>query len=412
MKKASPPVLQATAHARAFACAGPSCPDTCCSGWTIDVDAATHRKYVAEPELADSFNIHESESEPDGVLYAMRCEGAKGLCVVNRDGWCGIQEQFGAEYLSDTCFFFPRAIRKLGGKHYMGLSLSCPESARLALFANAGTNRAGITSARALPHIYDYSLPALDDSAPYALHERIINALADDTLSPEQHMARLIRLTYAMSEADYDSWPALTGFYARSPAPPPANADACNELPALVHSLLQLAISHNTQYRPRFYETLRDMEKTLHLSLHWKEGTMQTSPDTAAACKEIWRHNIAAPYAQPLRQWLRIQAANSLYPFQLIGENLRERAVVFGLHFATVRLGLICATIRHGATLPESEVLRVAQSVARLFDHMVNINTFRERYPHQNWHNESVLCAMVGHVAEATPPNGVSLPAG
>jgi hypothetical protein len=403
----------ATRHASEFACAGPDCPDTCCRGWLIEVDKPTRKKYLSKPDLQDAF-----DDLPDGSS-AMRCDQTSGLCLHNREGWCGIQEKYGEDFLSDTCHFYPRTYRQIGRQRYMGVSFSCPEAAYAALYGNAALERSPSPENRPVGILINRQLPGLPTETIYQLHLDVLHSLtANGAQTVEAQMAALLRLGYAIDETDSKDWANLFPFYV-STSPPAAPAAPMDEyLPDLLHGLFCLAVSDRTQYRPRLYETFRDMEKAMQLRMHWTESTMEHTPHTPAACHAIsveWQSRYAAHYAPVMRKWLQVQVANNLYPFAGLGETRSEQARFLALHFAVMRLGLICATHRAGNVLEPFEVIRVMQPIARLFDHITDADVLRRYFPHSHLRNETGMRTVIGHAAPqdpaSSPANSHSSPA-
>jgi lysine-N-methylase len=124
-----------------FKCIGPDCEDTCCVGWSVDIDQATYEKYKALPAsplrvLIDTA-IQRVPAPADGsaprtfaqvhMASGMRCP------LHNADQLCQIQVELGPSYLSQTCLHFPRSQSTIDGFKDQSLTLSCPEAARLVL---------------------------------------------------------------------------------------------------------------------------------------------------------------------------------------------------------------------------------------------------------------------------------------
>lgn len=123
-----------------FACTGGDCPDTCCSGWRIDLDRATLIQYETsdDPELGPLFERHVARTpEATGAQtcgFIRKLEGPGHYCpFLGATGLCRIQERHGADWLSDTCFDYPRCAVQVQDHVQLALQLSCPEAARLAL---------------------------------------------------------------------------------------------------------------------------------------------------------------------------------------------------------------------------------------------------------------------------------------
>jgi lysine-N-methylase len=121
-----------------FRCVGPSCPDSCCSGWTVAVDRKTHQAYLKSKDsyLTDRFSskLQRTRSIQSEHQYSkIEMDQTTGACPFLEEHLCGIQKRLGEDKLSNTCFSYPRQTRSIGGVRQQSLSLSCPEAARLAL---------------------------------------------------------------------------------------------------------------------------------------------------------------------------------------------------------------------------------------------------------------------------------------
>lgn len=112
-----------------FVCIADKCPDTCCAGWQIVVDPLSAAKYRgAEGRIGDKLrNAMAVDSEGDTVFVSQnrRCP------FLQSDNLCEIYIELGKENLCRTCAIFPRFVTELGGRKETGLSLSCPEAAKL-----------------------------------------------------------------------------------------------------------------------------------------------------------------------------------------------------------------------------------------------------------------------------------------
>lgn len=125
-------------YMRKFQCIGPSCEDSCCVGWRVNIDDATYRKYqeVDHPDLTPALNKHvtRNRSNPSPGNYAKIKMSAGGACpFLDGDKLCGIQKNLGESYLSHTCSQYPRANNTTNGQMERSATVSCPEIARLAL---------------------------------------------------------------------------------------------------------------------------------------------------------------------------------------------------------------------------------------------------------------------------------------
>ncbi len=136
-------VLRRPAYAERFRCIGPVCEDSCCAGWTVAFDEAACRKYEAVPagalRLLLDANVERQPAKADGsapkMFAKVRLDADHTCPFLTREKLCRIQAEYGESYLSVTCATYPRIKHRIDGLDEAGLSLSCPEAARLVLGA-------------------------------------------------------------------------------------------------------------------------------------------------------------------------------------------------------------------------------------------------------------------------------------
>ncbi len=123
-----------------FSCLGSTCPDTCCGGWNIHVDEATHERWQtirlhqdAPPLAASTQPVLADEHHGDGARALVK-KTSDGHCVLlTDDKLCPVHTKLGDEALPLVCHTFPRGLVKMGEQTSMVLTLSCPQAARLVL---------------------------------------------------------------------------------------------------------------------------------------------------------------------------------------------------------------------------------------------------------------------------------------
>lgn len=123
-----------------FSCIGPSCEDSCCTGWRVTIDKKTYNAYrqTGNAELRPLFAEHvkRQRSQSSDVNYArIELNAESKDCPLMAERLCRVHSKLNESYLSDTCFSYPRYSRNFGGQHEQALTLSCPEAARQALLA-------------------------------------------------------------------------------------------------------------------------------------------------------------------------------------------------------------------------------------------------------------------------------------
>ncbi len=112
-----------------FTCIADKCSDTCCAGWEIVVDGESLDKYNNMKSLYGSKIRNLITVDCDGDSVFKSCNGRCPFLLEN--GLCEMHKEIGHENLCRTCRNFPRFVNSFGARIETGISISCPEAARL-----------------------------------------------------------------------------------------------------------------------------------------------------------------------------------------------------------------------------------------------------------------------------------------
>lgn len=113
---------------RDFTCLAGDCPDTCCSGWQVDLDRETTTKYRSLPgPLGEEIR---ERLIPNEAGASFRMAGSR-CPFLNEDNLCRLILSYGDGILSTTCREHPRFWEEYRDIRETALSISCPEAARL-----------------------------------------------------------------------------------------------------------------------------------------------------------------------------------------------------------------------------------------------------------------------------------------
>lgn len=122
-------------YAKQFECLGSSCPDTCCQGWSVNMDRITYERLqqLLPPEQLTAHLRKGSNANAGG--YATIVMNTDGYCPFfdPADHLCTLHKQHGAACLSQICRQYPRQLSMIGDTLEQGLNISCPEAARRCL---------------------------------------------------------------------------------------------------------------------------------------------------------------------------------------------------------------------------------------------------------------------------------------
>lgn len=130
-------------YMQSFKCIASACPDSCCIGWRVPLDEQTFKRYKeskASP-LKGEFEkyIKKNRSNQTSQNFGKIVMQKDGRCpFLDEQNLCRIQKLHGEEYLSNTCYFYPRTINLVNGVFEMSATLSCPVVAKSVLLEQGG----------------------------------------------------------------------------------------------------------------------------------------------------------------------------------------------------------------------------------------------------------------------------------
>ena len=113
-----------------FHCIGGGCNFTCCANWRIDWKKDEIDKVKSAPECSQELKelCERSFKYDEDIQKYVVVFGEDGRCpFLTEDNFCRIQRELGAEYLSHTCYFYPRDYLVIGSAVYRCCHMSCGE---------------------------------------------------------------------------------------------------------------------------------------------------------------------------------------------------------------------------------------------------------------------------------------------
>ena len=118
-------------YAKDFICIAGKCPDTCCAGWEIVIDKKFQEIYKADSSPAAKKAVSKMYEDDEGDICLKL---NNGRCpMLNSDNLCELYIDMGKDALCDVCRIYPRFNKECVNANITGISLSCPEAARLIL---------------------------------------------------------------------------------------------------------------------------------------------------------------------------------------------------------------------------------------------------------------------------------------
>jgi len=112
-----------------FSCIAGKCPDTCCAGWEIVIDEKFENIYKSSSSNAAKYAVSRMHTDSEGDV-CLKLEN--GRCpMLNDENLCRLYIEMGESALCDVCRIYPRFNKECEDVIFSGISLSCPEAARL-----------------------------------------------------------------------------------------------------------------------------------------------------------------------------------------------------------------------------------------------------------------------------------------
>lgn len=319
-----------------FHCIAGACPETCCADWEVVIDADSKAFYESVPgELGKQ--LRDAMIELDGET----CFGLKdGKCRLLRpDGLCPIQAELGEEHLCKICGNYPRFTTEIGLRREMGVSLSCPEAARLILTAKEPLRLVRETTAEPMASLHELSPERI--LATEKLREAALAIAQDRSLPFSRRCAAVARLCGPMGKEPRDSrlnCALSEGIEAASVPSEPARGGTAHFL-----SALEAALSTLEPLQPERMKKIRGAVRAIPEKLPW-ESLCPEYP-------ELWEQ-------------LLCYGINKYFPRTVFDKKIQS-AAVFALFLPLLLRGLMAqAESREIGTL-----LRCAWSLSRELEH-------------------------------------------
>lgn len=197
-----------------FHCIASACPDNCCIGWEIDIDADSDRRYR---QVEGVFGLRLRDSiQRDGETACFRLEGER-CALLNDQNLCEIILHLGEGALCQICRDHPRFTETFGDLRETGVGLCCPEAGRL-LFSDPEPVRF------CLEEIAEEAME--DECSPERLQmllsarETLLKVVQNRTLPLTERLCLALKLAQrAQSALEEENWAGLLAALKVRPTP-------------------------------------------------------------------------------------------------------------------------------------------------------------------------------------------------
>jgi hypothetical protein len=337
--------ITTTTAVKEFKCLQADCPDTCCKGWSMQLDDLSFEKYKK--------NGLEDAVAYDGEIRVMKRNPATDYCVKFEGGICGIHKDFGAEMLGDACNLYPRITRQLGAESVMTMTPSCPEALRLMLENNEPVQ---IEPQRLPQNLKNWLDPEISNENAHKIQQRFLDETKAEASSAAV-MGRIYSVCRSMGYINKAEWADAINFMFKTADGklPPAQKSEMNNL-----NIFQvfIGILHATGKKPneRLMAVINAMSAKLGIEVDFQ--TLLLIP--------VANPNLAesSPIIEAiLKKYLAAQISFSSFPFAGIGADPLEKAKILIFKYCLARLALL--------SFDGSEIDAI-QPLSRIVDHLGN----------------------------------------
>ncbi len=363
--------IKITDIANKFRCLQADCPDTCCKGWSMQLDDKTFERYKGTA-LEDAVAYDGQNNE----IRVMRRDAETDFCVKFENGICAIHRDMGEQYLGDACNFYPRVTRKFDDELVMTAVLSCPEIVNLSLFGENGG-------------VIEKEVERLPDSlrsykGSFVVHQAFMDVCESEKTAPEI-LANIYSTARSLSSQEQEEWPSAAPFFlkiADGMLPEPEFVPEAEQ--KILHIFAGVFYSTGKKMNPRLAEVLADIENYVSAKVDWQ-------------MLDLLPHDDAGHEMEPrsiddglLKKYLAAQLSFSTFPYAGIGEDIIQRALVLVYRFALIRLAL-------SASRDDSQegIVKTVQAISRVVDHVGDATLLLQLMDSFGWNSDAKIAGLI-----------------
>lgn len=360
--------ISATKTVSKFKCLQADCPDTCCKGWSMQLNDSVFAKYKGT-ELENAVDYDGQHKE----IRVMKRDPETDYCVKFQGGICAIHKEKGPEMLGDACNFYPRVSRQFGDETIMTATLSCPEIARLALSNEGGAEFVESEVERLPEELKNYN-------SDLKIYQAFVDACnANDPA--DKILARIYSACQSLDLIDKTDWVGAAPFMLKMADGKIATPEK-NPVNDIFILQLFAGVFHATRKKinPRLQEIISRLEKYLNVTIDWETLNLSGTGANKLAI-------ISPANDEVLKKYILAQLSFSTFPLAGLGHRFQEKARFLIFKFCLVRLAL--------RACPDLSAVDVIQPLSRVVDHLgdprLTLNLMKEL----GWESDAKLMGLL-----------------
>ena len=368
-------------YAADFQCIGARCPDTCCAGWSVQLDKSTYKRYK-KLILGDSAGAISSKIKP--VSPEKRHDGCYGEIVMSAGGscpfladdrLCKLQGAFGPSILSPTCSNYPRKIVRLEGMAQKGLTPACPEAARL-MFLDKGAMdlRIGAVNSNSLMRDAVVNDQVIDADTAQRVRFTLLDIVRDSSKPLWQRLGAVILISDTLGRLStsegFDSFsklleaPSTLDSYltvaSRTPAAPAAQADIFRRLFAFgaiwMGGLSAYQMSALKEVIDCFARASQSEDPAEFIAARYRVGIRALNEFLATADYLMTNYAVSV-------------MMDTLFPWEDVSDSYQERCYKLICKIGVVRFILALKAEGRGVDFSKEDFVSVVVAFTRFYEH-------------------------------------------
>jgi lysine-N-methylase len=401
---------------------GSSCPETCCSGWTVNVDKSTYKKMmqlddkVLPKDEKKKFIKLEAASTSSYARIAM--DERNNCSFLNADKLCSLQLQLGHDHLCSTCRDYPRQYTKYKEETALFGMTSCPKMAELCVKDEAPWALESIVLPipvnKPIHHIAGGS--GTRGATPRyfqqykMIRDAVIDMLQDRTLPLWQRLLLVSivckELDAEPDEPDTEKLNARVEFILLNAKLTVLNGSFKESIDPLIHQevpLLAQQVFIKRLNDERLMLGLRGNEIVINkaffdstsealMGIGYDSNDLETTASNFAKAKAGFEaFELTHPHV--LEKYLCNTVALQTFPIAKVGQSLFEQWRAVLIKYAMVRFYLIGSSQHHGEQFNLDHVTKIIYSYSKAIAHNSVFNDMVDRFLKDNQLNS--LAAML-----------------
>lgn len=372
MAKNMPHPLKEFAYVNSFKCIADKCEDQCCSVWRVSINDEVIAKYKASaPELYDK--VTNDDSGPKFPLV----NNSRACVNLDQNKLCTVHNQYGSDFLPNTCYFYPRNLRHIGDDIIASATTSCPEITRLVLFSDDPFQIVDSTETRLPENIYNVKPEGVTKENFLVVVQRFLAETEREDIDVESIMMRILTVSKMLDDYDINSWHLVVDhlFELGDSTYVPTSTETFNQF-----DILLLISQLKDPGVERFDSAYNDAQKIFHVSVD--RHTKQTAPYISPFIKAAYYESANKIIAKSLKRFIASELARTLFPYAWCdSDNAFEKAGIIAINFAMARLCLMGKIDAAGNPPSQEDIVRSIQGIFRSQNHLTRnkVDFYKEK---------------------------------